>query len=54
MPDVNPMTHMDPDYMWRWYVTNANGGLLCMSTESFFNHEDALRDFDSVRRQFRL
>ncbi len=45
---VNPMFHMDPDFLWRWYITSSAGKLLAMSTESFFSHEDARRNFDEA------
>lgn len=51
MPSVSPMFHMDPDYNWRWYVTDADGKLACMSVQSFFDHEDARRDYDLMQRR---
>jgi hypothetical protein len=45
---VKPMFHMDPDFSWRWYITNAAGKLLAMSIETFFSHEDARRNFDEA------
>lgn len=45
----NPMFHMDQDYMWRWYITDAHGQSCCMSAREFFHYEDARSDFDAVR-----
>lgn len=44
MCDVNPMFHMDSDYMWRWYILDATGGLVAISAKAFFKFEDARRD----------
>lgn len=44
MCDVNPMFHMDQDYMWRWYLIDDYGNLVAISARSFFNFEDARRD----------
>jgi hypothetical protein len=49
---VNPMFHMDSDYNWRWYITDAQANILCMSAVSFFNYEDARRDYDATQGQF--
>jgi len=52
MSCMNPIIHMDRDYMWRWYITNSAGKTRCMSTRNFFNYEDARRDFDATRKRF--
>lgn len=46
MCTINPMLHMDKDYSWRWYITKPDGSLSAMSTTSFFDVQDARRDFD--------
>nr|WP_165388369.1 hypothetical protein [Sphingomonas populi] len=52
MRTVNPMFHMDVDYNWRWYLTGDRGKVLCISARSFFNFEDARRDYDVTQGQF--
>jgi hypothetical protein len=48
MYEINSMFHMDADYMWRWYITNADGSLLAISAKAFFAYEDARRDAEIV------
>jgi hypothetical protein len=51
MQIVNPMFHMDSDYLWRWYITDAGGKSVGMSADSFFRFEDARRNYDDMRRR---
>jgi hypothetical protein len=44
MGKATSMFHMDLDYMWRWFLTNAAGRLVGMSTQSFFSIEEAQLD----------
>ena len=46
----DPILHMDPAYMWRWYVPDASGQLVFMSIKEFFSREEALRDRDAMYR----
>ncbi|MCW2337398.1 hypothetical protein M2337_001631 [Sphingobium sp. B2D3A] len=46
MPNENPMFHMDQNYDWRWFITDQHGNLVLMSAHSFFNFEDAKRDYE--------
>jgi hypothetical protein len=48
MCTVNTMFHMDKDYSWRWYIINASGKSSCISARSFFNFEDAKRNYDET------
>jgi len=48
---ISPMFHMDPDYNWRWYVTDPKGNLTSMSAQSFFLYEDARRNYDLMHRR---
>ncbi len=48
---VNPMFHMDADFNWRWYIISDRGDPICISTQSFFNYDDARRDFDDFQRR---
>ena len=50
MCTVNPMFHMDADYMWRWYNTDRHGNLVSMSLRGFFAFEDARRNYDEAQR----
>lgn len=50
MPNENPMFHMDTEYNWRWYITNPFGNPVSMSARSFFNYEDAKRDYEMARQ----
>lgn len=50
----NPMFHMDLDYNWRWYVTDASGRPIFMSARSFFNFEDAKRDYELAAQLMKL
>lgn len=52
MCDVNPMFHMDADYMWRWYVTSSTGGLLSISANAFFRFEDVKLDWDAAQGRY--
>jgi hypothetical protein len=52
MCTVNPMFHMDMDYNWRWYITSDQGEVLCVSNRSFFDFEDARRDYDVTHGHF--
>ncbi|VVT02803.1 conserved hypothetical protein [Sphingomonas sp. EC-HK361] len=52
MCDINPMFHMDTDYMWRWFVTDVYGNLVCISANAFFSFEDVRLDYDNARRAF--
>jgi hypothetical protein len=51
MEYIDPMFHMDADYMWRWYITDERGSLAAMSTGSFFKYEDARRNYDDTMRR---
>ena len=50
MCTVNPMFHMDADYMWRWYNTDRHGNLVSMSLRGFLAFEDARRNYDEAQR----
>jgi hypothetical protein len=52
MCDINPMFHMDSDYMWRWFVTDAHGNLVCVSARWFFACEEARRNYDEAHPLF--
>ena len=50
MPDVNPMLHMDEEYMWRWYEIDDQGQTLFLSPKSFFDHEECRQDYEMAMR----
>jgi hypothetical protein len=41
--------HMDDRWMWRWYITNANGKPFAISRTQFFFREDAMRNLEATR-----
>jgi len=45
MASLHPIFHMDDAYLWRWYITDTHGQLLCMS-DSFFFYVEAQRDYE--------
>jgi len=51
MLNIEPMFHMDDNYEWCWYITDGASDVLAMSTRSFFNYEEARRDYDSIVRR---
>lgn len=51
MQIVNPMFHMDSDYLWRWYITDDHGKSVSMSVDAFFKYEDARRNYDDMHRR---
>lgn len=54
MPDYNPLFHMDMGYNWRWYLTDASGRPILMSAHSFFDFEDAKRDYEMAALLMKL
>ncbi len=50
MQIVNPMFHMDSDYLWRWYITDNHGKSVSVSVDSFFQFEDASGNYDDMHR----
>ena len=55
MPDVNPMLHMDDNYMWRWYEIDDQGQTAFLSAKAFFSLEKCRQDYDvAMRRSKRL
>jgi hypothetical protein len=40
---------MDDRWMWRWYITDARGSLVSMSSEQFSTREEALRNLEAIR-----
>jgi hypothetical protein len=47
------MTHLDGDWMWRWFVMDKSGHIIATSTACFFNHEDAILALGNALRSFR-
>ncbi|MGN6123880.1 MAG: hypothetical protein ACTHOJ_13090 [Sphingomonas oligoaromativorans] len=40
---------MDENWMWRWFIADANGQPLAVSRAEFFNREDAVRNLEVAR-----
>ncbi|MES2326488.1 MAG: hypothetical protein V4499_04050 [Pseudomonadota bacterium] len=53
MADVNPMLHMDKDFMWRWYEIDDRGQTSFVSPKSFFSWEDCRQDYDEAMLRLR-
>jgi len=53
MADVNPMLHMDENFMWRWYQIDDHGQTSFASSKFFFSREDCRRDYDAAMRRLR-
>ncbi len=49
MDDLQWFIHMDNGWMWRWYITHANGQPFAISKTQFFLREDALRNLEAAR-----
>ena len=45
MSNVNPIIHMDKQYMWRWYETDDLGRTSFLSAKSFFSREECRQDY---------
>jgi len=41
--------HMDSEYAWRWYITDATGNSLAMSATAYFSLAEAVRALDAFR-----
>lgn len=53
-PGVNPMLHMDDQFMWKWYEIDDLGQTAFMSAQSFFSRKECRRDYDvAIRRMMR-
>jgi hypothetical protein len=51
MPDVNPMLHLDENFMWRWYEIDDQGHTSFLSSKAFFFREDCRQDYDVAMRR---
>lgn len=51
--DINPMLHMDQEFMWRWYQVDDRGQTSFSSPKSFFSLEDCRRDYDEAMLRLR-
>lgn len=41
--------HMNDEYMWRWFCSDADGTLVAISARSFFHLADAERALKEAR-----
>ena len=51
MPDVNPMLHLDENFMWRWYEIDDQGHTAFLSGKAFFLREECRQDYDVAMRR---
>lgn len=47
--DLSFYLHMNSEYMWRWFGSDRVGNPVVISTRSFFEHADAVRDLERFR-----
>ena len=51
MTSVNPIMHMDKEFMWRWFETDDLGQAAFVSAKSFFYLKECEQDYvASVQR----
>ena len=43
---LNPILHMDREFMWRWYHMDDRGKPAFVAAESFFSYEECRRDYE--------
>ena len=51
MTTVNPVLHMDLEYMWRWFEVDDSGQTLFASPKAFFSKEECRRDYNAAMRR---
>ena len=49
MLGTNWFVHMDEDWMWRWFITDAAGSPLAVSERTFFRRQDAVANLEEAR-----
>lgn len=53
MSDINPMLHLDENFLWRWYEVDDHGRTSFLSPRAFFTKEDCRRDYDEAVRRMK-
>ena len=53
MADVNPVLHLDENFMWRWFQIDEQGQTSFASPRQFFSREDCRRDYNDVMVRLR-
>ena len=48
MEDVNPIIHLDHEFMWRWSESDEFGNTSFLSPKAFFSREECRQDYDVV------
>lgn len=49
MPETElPVYYLDMVGQWRWRVEAANGKIIAASTEAYYNHDDAVANYNQV------
>ena len=51
MPNVNPILHLDDEFMWRWSQVDERGKTAFLSTKPFFFREECRQDYDRVMQR---
>ncbi len=54
MADVNPVLHLDHDYMWRWYAVDDQGQTIFLSSKAFFSRVECRQDYELAMRRSKL
>lgn len=50
MPNVNPILHLDSEFLWRWSHADEHGKTAFLSTKAFFLREDCQQDYVKAMR----
>ena len=48
---VNPILHMDKEFMWRWFEADELGNTSFLSPKSFFSRDECRQDYDVAMRR---
>jgi hypothetical protein len=51
MTHVNPVLHMDKEFMWRWFEVDESGQTSFASPKAFFSKAECRRDYDAAMRR---
>ncbi len=51
MPNVNPILHLDQEFMWRWSEVDERGETAFLSNKAFFFRDDCRQDYDQAMQR---
>lgn len=54
MADVNPILHLDHDFMWCWYEVDDRSQTVFLSAQSFFSREDCMQDYETAMQRSKI